>query len=249
LRSTALVTFSFTAWEGSTEGDLAAFAQSIASLCSIAARQHTGVPVLSFLDQDGRVVKRMLGNAIESAFRKSYILPFPDIEGGLPKLFIQCIDEHVKMQQSDLWRRLPWLCAGIEDPPYLEQKCATLMSALELLIRSSLIEGGHYSGEQTQGLMFPALIGAARKRLRWDIPPHYTERDRYRLLRNAVSHGDRLPGGAKQVRNDFDKWSLFLLRRLLLRLGFDGQVASPDQGCASMSPVGDFSEEHNSFEM
>jgi hypothetical protein len=247
LRSTALVTFSFAAWEGATQDDLTAFAHNVASLCSIVARQHTGVPVLSFIDHDGRVVKRMLGDAIESAFRKDYVLRFLHFEGGLPKLFLQCFDEHVKMQQSDLWSRLPWLCAGIEDPAYLEQKCATLMAALELLMRSSLIEGGHYSAEQPEGPTFPTLIGAAKKKLGWDIPRHYTERERYRLLRNAVAHGGQLPGQVKQVRHDFDKWSLFLLRRFLIRLGFDGEVASPHEGWTSSSPVGDFTEEHNSF--
>lgn len=248
LHSTSLVSFSFDTWEGSSEDDLVAFAHSIASLCSIAARQHTGIPVLSFFDQDGRIVKRMLVDAIESEFRRNYILRFLHFEAGLPKLFLQCFGEHVKMQQSDLWRRLPWLCAGIEDPPYLEQKCATLMSALELLIRSSLIEGGHDSAEQAQKILLPGLIGAARKKLLWDIPQHYTTKERYRLLRNAVSHGGQLPGAAKQVRHDFDKWSLFLIRRFLLRLGFNGDVASPDQGCASTSALDDFSEEHNSFE-
>jgi hypothetical protein len=247
LRSTALVAFSFAAWEGSSEHDLAAFAYSIASLCSVVARQHTGVPVLSFLDEHGRVVKRRLANAIESPFREDYILRTLHFEGGLPKLFLQCFDEHAKMQQSDLWRRLPWLCAGIEDPPYLEQKCATLMAALELLIRSSLIEGGHYSAERAAGLTFPSLVGAARNKLRWDLPSHYTEKERYRLLRNAVSHGGQLPGHIKQIRHDYDKWRLFLLRRFLIRLGFDGEVASPQRGVASSSPVGDFSEEPNSF--
>lgn len=248
LHSTSFVTFSFDTWEGSSEDDMTTFAHSIASLCSIVARQHTGIPVLSFLDRDGRIVKRLLGNAIESEYRKNYILRCLHAEVGLPKLFLQCFDGHVKMQQSDLWRRLPWLCAGIEDPPYLEQKCATLMSALELLIRSSLIEDGHYSTKQAQKIMFPGLISAARKKLVWDIPPHYTAGERYRLLRNAVSHGDHLPGEVKQVRHDFDKWALFLLRRFLLRLGFDGDVASPDQGFISTSAVDDFSEEHNSFE-
>jgi hypothetical protein len=248
LRSTSLVTFSFAAWEGASEDDLIAFAHNIASLCSVVARQHTGIPVLSFFDQDGRVVKRLLGNAIESDFRSNYILRFLHFDAGLPKVFLQCFDEHVKMQQSDLWRRLPWLCAGIEDPPYLEQKCATLMSSLELLMRSSLIEDGHYSTEHAQKIMFPGLISAARSKLLWDIPPHYTAGDRYRLLRNAVAHGGQLPGEAKQIRHDFDKWALFLLRRFLLRLGFDGDVASPDQGFASTSAVGDFTKEHNSFE-
>jgi hypothetical protein len=40
---------------------------------------------------------------------------------------------------------------------------------------------------------------------------------------------------------------LFLLRRLSIRLGFDGEVASPEKGWASSSPVGEFSAKHNSF--
>jgi hypothetical protein len=248
LHSTALVTFSFDAWDGSSEKDLEGFAHSVASLCSVVARQHTGIPVLSLLDSQGRVVKRMLVDAIESEFRSSYVLRHLHFDRGLPQLFHQCFDEHLKMQQSDMWKRLPWLCAGIEDPPYLEQKCATLMSALELLIRSSLIESGHYSEDEAKKILFPGLISAARKRLRWDIPAHYTAKEQYRLLRNAVSHGGELPGEPKKIRHDFDKWSLFLMRRYLLRLGFDGEVASPEKGFASTSAVGDFSEEHNSFE-
>jgi hypothetical protein len=227
---------------------LEGFAHSVASLCSVVARQHTGIPVLSLLDSQGRVVKRMLVDAIESEFRSSYVLRHLHFDRGLPQLFHQCFDEHLKMQQSDMWKRLPWLCAGIEDPPYLEQKCATLMSALELLIRSSLIESGHYSEDEAKKILFPGLISAARKRLRWDIPAHYTAKEQYRLLRNAVSHGGELPGEPKKIRHDFDKWSLFLMRRYLLRLGFDGEVASPEKGFASTSAVGDFSEEHNSFE-
>ncbi len=243
LNSTALTTFSFAPLEGASEDQLAAFAHNVASLCSVVAQQHTGIPVLTYLDQEGRVIKRLIGNAIESDFRGNYI-----IDRGLPNLFGQCFDEHVRMQQTELWRRLPWLCAGIEDPPYLEQKCATLMSALELLLRSSLIESAHCTPDCAQGMMLPDLIGAARKRLRWDIPAHYTERERYRLLRNAVSHGGRLPEEAKQVRHDFDKWRLFLLRRFLIRLGYNGEVCCPQRGFASISPVGDFSEEYNSFE-
>jgi len=248
LRTSALTTFSFAAWEGATEEDLSAFAYGIASLCGIVAQQHTGIPILTFLDKDGRVIKRLLNNAVESDFRSDYCLRFLHFEGGLPQVFAQCFDEHMKMLRSDLWKRLPWLLAGIEDPPYLEQKSATLMAALELFIRSSLVEAGICSLEKASQTMFPGLISAARKKLHWDIPPHYTQKERYRLLRNAVAHGGQLPGEIKQVRHDFDKWRLFLLRRLLLRLGFNGEVASPEQGCASSSSVGDFTERHNSFE-
>ena len=74
LRSTSLVSFSFDTWAGSSEEDLASFAHSIPSLCSIVARQHTGIPILSFLDEEGRIIKRTLGNTIESEYRSNYIL-------------------------------------------------------------------------------------------------------------------------------------------------------------------------------
>ena len=74
-----------------------------------------------------------------------------------------------------------------------------------------------------------------------DVPPHYTEGERYRTTRNAVGHGGMLPHKAERVRADFDKWKLFLLRRLFIRLGFDGEVASPEKGWACSSPVDEFS--------
>src|SRR5262249_45800647 len=49
LSSTSLSTFSFAAWEGASEEELAAFAQDISSLCCYVAGQHTGIPVLSCL--------------------------------------------------------------------------------------------------------------------------------------------------------------------------------------------------------
>jgi hypothetical protein len=249
LHTTALTTFSFAAWEGATTDDLSSFADNIASLCSVVARQHTGIPVLTFLDQEGRVVKRRLCDSIESEFRTGYVLRFPQFDEGLPKLFRQCFDEHVKMKKSELWKVLPMHCAGIEDPPYLEQKLATLMTAIEQLFRSSLIEAGHITQAEAERTMLPGLLGAVRRHLGWQIPGHYTARERLRLLRNAVAHGGRLPGNADEARRDFDKLRLFLMRRYLLRLGFDGNVASPHNGMVSSSAVGDFSEEHNSFEI
>lgn len=248
LWSTALLTFSFSTWEGASEDDLVTFADHVGSLCSIVAQQHTGIPVLTFLDNEGRAVKRILGDAIESRFRQSYVLRHLHFPEALPKLFVQCFDRHVQMQESHLWKRLPAFFAGIEDSPYLEQKCATLMAGLELLFRNSLIEGGHNSEEEAKKITLPGLLGKARKELGWEIPSHYTEKDLYRLLRNAVSHGDHLPGQPDEIRYHFEKWRLFLMRRFLLRLGFDGKVASADHGYASVSSVSDFSEDHNSFE-
>jgi hypothetical protein len=247
LRSTALTVFSFDGWEGASEGDLTAFAWNVASLCTIAARQHTGVPVLTFLDGDGRPVKRVIGEAIESPFRAGGNFRFPQLDDALPRLFRDCFDEHVRMQGSPLWARVPWLCASIEDPPYLEQKVASLMTAVEVLVRGTLVEDGRPTPEPPERMTFPTLVGTAKNQLGWDVPKHYTKGNRHQLLRNAVAHGNDLPSCIEEVRNDFDKWHLFLIRRLLLRLGYAGQVASPRQGWAASSLVDDFSETHNSF--
>ncbi len=248
LHSTALSTFSFDAWDGASVDELARFADNVASLCSVVARQHTGIPVLAFVDDQGRVVRRRLGNAIESEFRSDYILRHMQLDNGFPRLFRQCFDEHVRMEESDLWKRMPSYCAGIDDPPYLEQKLATLMAAVEILLRNSLIEAGHYTPAEAERTMLPKLIGAARQFLGWQIPRHYTAKERHRFLRNASAHGAPLPGDVAHVRNDFDKWRLFLMRRYLLRLGFDGPVASPHQGWAAQSRVSDFSEDYNSYD-
>ena len=53
--------------------------------------------------------------------------------------------------------------------------------------------------------------------------------------------------GNAEFRRHFDKWRLFLFRRVLMRLRYTGQVVSPHKGWGSASAVGDFSEEHNCF--
>jgi hypothetical protein len=245
--TTALTTFSFDAWDGASREDLANFAHNIASLCGIVARQHTGTPVITFVDAEDRPIERLVGNPVESSCRPKHVIRFLHFDEGLPKLFRECFDEHVRMRACDLWDRLPFLCAAIEDSPYLEQKFATLMTAIELLIRSTLIEGGHMSEERANGLKLQSLVGEAKQKLGWDIPKHYTAKDRHSKWRNAVAHGNRLPEAARKFRHYLEKWHLFLLRRLLMRLGYSGDVASPQGGMASSSPVNDFTEEHNSF--
>jgi hypothetical protein len=247
--TTSFVTFSFTAWPGASDEELIAFAQSVSSLCCYVVGQHTDIPVLSFFDAAGRVVRRSIKGVIQSKFRADCALKGLHAESGLPQLFSQCFEEHCRMQQSELWRRLPPLYAAIEDPPYLEQKYATLMMAVELFIRSSLIDGGHLTPGEEHAKELPKLIGMARRKLGWDFPRHYTEGERYRTTRNAVAHGGALHDDIDHVRADFDKWKLFLLRRLFIKLGFDGTVASPQDGWASSSPVDEFSEEHNSFRL
>jgi hypothetical protein len=170
---------------------------------------------------------------------------------GLPQFFRQCFEEHCRLLQSSRWGKMPLFYASIEDPPYMEQKYATLMAAVELFIRNSLIEGGQLQAAEAESKTLPKLIGMARAKgvgkLQWDLPQHYTQAERYRETRNAVAHGGSFPQAASETRWDFDKWMLFLRRRLFMRLGFDGHIASPSGGWRSASPVHDFSEEHNSF--
>lgn len=247
LRYSALVTFSFSAWPNATEDDLSAFAHQIAAMCSFVAKQHTGIPVLSLLDTNGHPVKRIVGNAVESAFRTSYVLRDLHLPEEFDKLVDQCFAELVVLLANNEWQRLFATCRAIEDPPFLEQKAASLMAAVELLMRICLVEQSKLSLEESEKKTLPELVGLVKKHLGWSVPTHYTTGERHRLLRNAVAHGNKLPSPAPNVRNDFDKWHLFLLRRILLRLGFDGKVASPQGGFASVSDVHEFSEVHNSF--
>jgi hypothetical protein len=245
LRSAALTSFSFRAWDGAGEADLLSMAYNVASLCSVATRQQTGIPVITLLDSCGRVVKRVIPQPVESDFHTQHSLRFlSSDEFGLPRLFRECFTEFAQMQRSELWRRMPPLIASLEDQPFLDQKVACLMAALERLIRNCLIENDE---TEIQATNFTELIAAARGALRWDIPKHYTSRERHRELSNATRHGDDLPFSSDIVRNDFDKWRLFLTRRYLMRLGYRGPVSSPRQGWASTSPVDDFTEENNSF--
>ena len=153
------------------------------------------------------------------------------------------------MQGSALpWRKLTSYCASIEDGSYLEQKVSSLMTALEFFTRTSLHEMTPLDRAAHNDMTLPDLIGAARKELAWDIPKHYTERELYRLLKNAVAHGSELPtSDSAEVRHIFDKWRLFLFRRVLIRLGYRGWVFSPDRGWAACSLVEDLTEAHNTF--
>lgn len=247
IATTSFVNFSFAAWPDASDEELTEFADNISTLCSYVAGQHTGVPILTFFDTAGRIVRRTLRGVVESKFRNDHALRGLHFDNGLPQLFRQCFGEHCRMRQSDLWQRLPFLYAVIEDPPYLEQKYATLMMAVELLIRASLVEGGHLSLAEVERKTLPDLIGLARGTLRWTVPKHYTEGGRYLMARNAVVHGGSLPHDIRQIWFEFAKWKLLLIRRLFIRMGFDGEVASPQKGWASSSSVDEFSEEHNSF--
>jgi hypothetical protein len=244
-----LTEFSFDSWSGATDAELEGFASDIAGLCGIVACQHTDIPLLTFADAAGRPVKRLLTNPIKSSFRDEYVLRDLQLDRALPQLFTQCFDNYRQMQQSKLWRPIAAHCKSIEDSPYLEQKVAKMFAGLERLLRNSLVDAKRCSQGEAEKKMLPELIGLARKQLGWDIPSHYTEKDRVRELRNAVSHGGELPQSPGFVSKELKKWTLFLMRRVLMQLGFDGLVDCPDtqQKQMSLSPVNDFSERYNSW--
>lgn len=166
----------------------------------------------------------------------------------LPRLFSESFSNHRAMQRSPLaWYKLPSYCGSLEDSPYLEQKFASLMASVEFFTRTSLIEGGLDEDSATK-LDFTDLIGKARRDLGWLVPKHYKSGALTRLVRNAVVHGSQAPTADNaEFRRLFDKWRLFLFRRILIRLGYRGQVRSPYKGFLDWSSVDDFSEARNSY--
>ncbi len=204
---------------------------------------------MSFVDRDGRPIKRLIYSPLKSPFREGYILRHLQLDRGLPQVFEQCFENYGKLLNSERWMTMQAYCKTVLDPPYLEQKCATLMAGLERLMRNSLIEAKRRSDREAEALRIPKIFRIVRNELGWDIPTHYSTDERAKRLRNAVAHGGPLPLPSDQVRSDLDKWSLFLMRRMLMHLGFSGLVRSPNltTGEWQESPVADFSEAHNSF--
>ena len=166
--------FSFEAREGESETELIQFVHNVSSLCALAARQHTGVSVMSFLDGEGHVIKRIIGNVVESCSRDAGLFE-RQVPNGITKLFQKCFQEHVRMQGSPVpWRQLYSRCAGIEDPPYLEQKFASLMMVLEFLMKNVLRESTNaLASEEVERMELPKLLGCLRSKNGWDIPKHY----------------------------------------------------------------------------
>ena len=202
------------------------------------------VALLELRGADGLPVERIVPQPVGSKFQDSRIIH--DIH--LARFFEDAFSTYVKMKDTHTpWRRLAGECGALEDAPYLEQKFASLMMALEYFMRNSLLECGRLAPEVSKW-DFSELVGACRRDLKWVVPRHYTSRDLIRLQRNAVMHGDELKTkDSGEFRLLFDKWRLFLFRRILMRLGYSGKVVSPERGWASLSDVDDFSEEHNSF--
>ena len=244
VRSASLVEIGFEAGASESDDSLLALAVNVAALCTFASGVGVGVPLLNLLDADGAVIRRVVPQPITWKYRENEIVE----DSLLPRLFSEAFDEYVSMKRAhEPWVKLATYCASLDDPPILEQKFASLIMALEYLMRNSLIEAGQPEDSVT-ALDLEELIGATRKHLGWSTPKHYTARHTIQLFRNAVIHGDELPTkDITEFRLLFDKWKLFLFRRVLIRLGYKGRVVSPHNGWSSRSDVADFREEHNSF--
>jgi hypothetical protein len=243
LHSTSLVEITFDTRDGESEDELLAFSVDVAALCTFAAGTGVSVAMLDLLDGDAPV-RRVVPQPVTARYRDGEIVR----DFHLRRLFSEAFAEYRGMKQAHApWARLASYCASLEDAPFLEQKFASLVMAIEFFIRNCLIEAGQPEDRVT-ALDFAGLIGAGRKHLGWQVPRHYTTKETTRLLRNAVIHGGTLPTADNaEFRLLFDKWRLFLFRRVLIRLGYAGKVVSPHKGWASTSDVADFSEEHNDF--
>jgi hypothetical protein len=244
LHSTSLVELAFDTREGESDDELLSFCADVAALCTFAAGTGVSVALLELLDGDGAAVRRIVPQPVSARFRDRQIVA----DRHLPQLFSEAFAEYRRMKQAHApWNKLASYCASLEDAPFLEQKFASLVMAIEFFIRNSLIEAGQPE-DQVTAFDFAGLISAGRRHLCWQVPKHYTTKETTRLLRNAVIHGGTLPTADNaEFRLLFDKWRLFLFRRVLIRVGYAGKVDSPHKGWASMSDVGDFSEEHNDF--
>ncbi|MGH9240810.1 MAG: hypothetical protein ACRD3G_22425 [Vicinamibacterales bacterium] len=244
LRSASFTEIAFDLSAGETDDQALDFSTNVAALCTFASGTGVGVAMLELQDGAGTPVRRIIPQPVTSRYRAFEIVE----DFHLPQLFSETFAEHIRMKETHApWRKLRSYCGSLEDSPFLEQKFASLMMAIEYFIRNSLLERG-LPPKRVASYDFPSLIGAARTELSWDIPRHYTAKETVRLLRNAVMHGGELPtADSAEFRRLFDKWRLFLFRRVLVRLGYTGQVASPHKGWASASAVGDFSEEQNCF--
>jgi hypothetical protein len=245
LSSASLTEFCFEASAQEDDAQLMQFAADVAAICTVARGASVTVVMLEMRDADDAVVRRMLPQPVQSQYRDHEIVA----DEHLQRLFRETFSNYVTMRHTHRrWRKLPSYFGSIEDCPYLEQKFASLMMALEFFMRNCLIEAGQ-SEDEVSSLTFHELIGATKNRLSWNVPKHYSVGQATRLLRNAVMHGGELPTNDNaEFRRQFDKWRLFLYRRVLVRLGYTGEVVSPFQGIESSSPVDDFSPEHNTFE-
>ena len=244
-RSPSLTECRFELGPGESDEQVSEFAHHIAALCTIAAGVGVGVAVINFSDSEG-VVRRIIPQPVTARYSPGSRL-VDDFH--LPEFFEQVFDPFLEMQkQHSPWRKLASYCGALEDAPYLEQRFASLMMAVEFFFRNLLLEKGETEHDVAR-LSLKELIGAVRRRRGWPIPKHYTAGEAVRFWRNAVMHGLEWPSGEKeQFRRLLDKWRLLFFRLVLVRLGYSGKVIAPHAGWAVESDVADLSEEYNSFE-
>ena len=96
-----LVEFSFEPWTGASDSELLEFAGQVAGLIGLAAQQHTGLPLITFFDTNGKPAKRFLADPLRSNFQREYILNRLAHADSLPKLFDECFDSYGKMVKSE----------------------------------------------------------------------------------------------------------------------------------------------------
>ena len=243
LTSTSLVEICFHARPGEAEEELLTFAFQVSGMCNLVAMQHTGPNVVSLFDSEDQVTKRLVGNPVESEFRRSSILGSLHIE--LPQFFCECFSNFIGLNNNSSWGAFNTLIASLEDPPYLEQKLMSLFAAVEGFVKFSLLEDGMLEKDLPTDLN--TCIGAAKSRLGWDVPKHYKVNNKIRPMRNGLMHEFKLNSSPADSVMVFQKWRVFLMRRLLHRLGYTGRIDSASAGVRVASEIGDFSEEANSF--
>lgn len=245
-RSGALVEFAFDVWADASEADLVAFAEDVATAGTFVAGQLTNVAMVEVLDKDGHVGKRIVPQPVTSPFSPSRVVPDEEI----PRFFEECFSTHRAMRRDPRWRKLSSYCGTVEACPTLEQKFMSVAIGLEFVMRNALIDADQ-PADAVEKLELGPLVGKVRRVLGWNIPRHYEPNDRWRVLRNALAHGNERPEAAApnaaQFRQEFDKLKLLLYRLALLKLGYRGNVLAPSDGRWHASGVDEFAEDRNTF--
>ena len=128
LRSASLVELAFEAEPSESDDALMAFSIDAAALFTFAAGVTIKVAMLNLLDAGGGLVRRVVPQPVTSRFRDNGIVA----DFHLPRLFFETFDEYIRMKQAHApWLKLASHCGSLEDPPFLEQKFASLIMALE----------------------------------------------------------------------------------------------------------------------
>ena len=242
LHSACFVEMAFVVNHGESDDVFLNLLADVAAMCSFASGVRVSVAMVDLFDGEGTIVRRIVPQSITSWYRDNRVVD----DFQISRLFSECFSEYTRMRETHApWAKLADYCGFVDDAPFLEQKFASLIMAVEFLLRNILRERGESEATIVKRRLH-SLIGAAREHLNLQIPKHYTAKDTVRELRNAVIHGgESTISSNAEFRHLFDKWKLFLFRIILIRLGYRGEVISPYRGWRSSSNVDDFSEEHN----